>query len=82
MVQPIKTLQMGKNSLSDAFIEQVKSFFETERMVKITILKSACRDKAEAKEIALKLLGVLGPKFDYKLVGYVITIIKFRKDVR
>lgn len=82
MVKPIRKLQMGKNGLSVAFIEQIKSIFENERLMKISILKSACRDKTEAKEIAEKLLETLGTKYDYKLVGYVITIVKYRKDQR
>lgn len=73
---------MGKNGLSEAFIEQVKSIFEDEKLVKVSILKSACRDKTEAKEIADKLVGELGSKYNYKLVGYVITIVKFRKEQR
>ena len=47
MVKPVRKLQMGKNGLSEAFIEQIKAIFETERMVKISILKSACRDKKD-----------------------------------
>lgn len=81
-MKQIKKLQMGKNGLSDAFIEQVKSIFKNEKLVKISILKSACRDKGEADKIAKKLIEVLGSKFGYKLVGYVMTIIKYRKVQR
>ena len=73
---------MGKNGLSDAFVEQVKSIFENETLMKISILKSACRDKNDADEIAKKLIAKLGAKYNYKLVGYVITIVKFRKAQR
>ena len=82
MVKPVRKLQMGKNGLSVAFIEQVQSILDNERLVKISILKSACRDKAEAKEIAEKLIGTLGKKYDYKLIGYVMTVIKYRKNQR
>ena len=34
MVKPVRKLQMGKNGLSEAFIEQVKSILENERLVK------------------------------------------------
>jgi RNA-binding protein YhbY len=81
-MRQLKKLQMGKNGLSDAFLEQVKTVLETEKVLKISILKSACRDKAEAKEIAEKLIGELGSKYNYRLVGYVITIVKFRKAQR
>ncbi len=81
-MKPVRQLQMGKAGLSEAFIEQVKSVFENETMVKISILKSACRDKAEAKKIGEDLVGTLGTKYGFKLIGYVLTVIKFRKDQR
>jgi RNA-binding protein YhbY len=82
MLRPIKKLQLGKNGLSSEFIEQVKGVFKKEKLIKIIILKSACRDKAEAKTIATELMEALGKKYDYKLIGYVLTIMKFRKDQR
>ena len=78
----IKKLQIGKNGLTEAFIDQVKSIFEKETLVKIAILKSACRDKKDAEKIGDELVGALGVKFDYKLVGYVLTVIKYRRDQR
>ena len=81
MVKPIKKLQIGKNGLTDGMIEQIKVFFKTERNIKIEILRSCCRDKKEAKEIGDKLLEALGKNFNYRLVGYVLTIKKFRKAV-
>ncbi|MBU2576585.1 MAG: YhbY family RNA-binding protein [Nanoarchaeota archaeon] len=81
-MKPIKRLQMGKNGLTPAFIDQVKSIFENETLIKITILKSACRDKKKAGEIGDELVESLGKKYDYKLVGYVLTVIKYRKEQR
>lgn len=78
----IVQLQIGKNGLTDEFIAQVKRIFETEQIVKISILKSACRDKTEAKELCDKLNDALGKKFTYRLVGYVATFHKFRRDVK
>lgn len=81
-MKQIKKLQIGKNGLTPEFVEQVKSIFENEKLIKISILKSACRDKSEADTIAKKLVDALGKKYDYKLVGYVMTVIKYRKDQR
>ena len=81
-MKQIKRLQIGKNGLTDAFIEQVKSIFETETLIKISILKSACRDKKVAEKIGTDLVEALGKKYDYKLVGYVLTVIKYRKVQR
>ena len=81
-MKPIRQLQLGKAGLSSAFVEQVRSIFESETLVKISILKSICRDKDEAKKIGEDLVERLGKKYGFKLVGYVLTIVKFRKDQR
>ena len=81
-MKQIKKLQIGKNGLSKAFIEQVRGIFEKEKVVKISILKSACRDKKDAEKIGDELVGALGKKYDYKLVGYVLTVVKYRKAQR
>lgn len=78
-MRQIKKLQIGKNGLTAEFIEQVKSIFEKEKLIKVSILKSACRDKVEADKMAKELIGALGPKYGYKLVGYVVMITKYRK---
>ena len=78
-MKAIKKLQIGKKGLTPEFIEQVKSVFENGKLVKISILKSACRDKKDAEKIGKELIAELGPKYGYKLVGYVLTIIKYRK---
>ena len=82
-MKPIKRLQIGKNGLTPAFVEQVRSIFDSgEKVAKISILRSCCRDKARAKEMAEELIEALGKKFDYKLVGYVLTVVKYRKVQR
>jgi len=81
-MKQIKRLQLGKNGLTPAFIDQVKSIFETETLIKISILKSACRDKKDADKIGKDVVEALGVKYDYKLIGYVLTVIKFRKPQR
>lgn len=78
----IARLQIGKNGLTNAFIEQVKKISEKEERIKITILKSACRDKADAKELCDKMVEGLGKNYTYRLVGYVCTLLKFRRNVR
>ncbi len=79
MVTSIKKIQVGKNGLTSDVISQIKNFFEKERMIKVVLLKSACRDKKEAENIASSIIDELGPKYRAKLIGYVLTISKFRK---
>ncbi len=81
-MKQIKRLQIGKNGLSEAFLEQLKGIFKKEEVVKISILKAACRNKKDAEKIAEELVNSLGKNYIYKLVGYVLTVRKFRKAVR
>ena len=81
-MKPIRQLQMGKAGLSEAFVEQVRAMFENETLVKISILKSCCRDKKDAKKVGEDLVEALGVKYGFKLVGYVLTVVKFRKAQR
>jgi RNA-binding protein YhbY len=81
-MKPIKRLQIGKNGLTEAFIEQLKTTFKNEEIVKITILRSACRDKKEAEAMAEELVDSLGKNYIYRLIGYVLTVRKFRKKIR
>jgi RNA-binding protein YhbY len=81
-MREIKKLQIGKKGLTSEFIEQIKSFFQTQTLVKVIILKSACRNKEEAKEIGEKLIESLGKQYTYTLIGYVLTVRKWRKSQR
>ena len=81
-MKQIKRLQIGKKGLTEEFLVQLKSIFENENLLKVTILKSACRDKEQAKKMAEELVDALGKNYTYRLIGYVLTIHKFRKKVR
>ena len=78
----IKRLQIGKKGLTSEFIEQLKKLFVGENVVKISILKSACRNKKGAEKMADELVDALGKNYQYRLVGYVLTINKFRRAIR
>ena len=80
-MKEIKKFQIGKNGLTEGFIEQLKNYFDKSHagIAKVEILKSACRDKKDAKRIGEEIVEGLGKRFDYKLVGYVLTIGKWKK---
>jgi RNA-binding protein YhbY len=81
-MKSIKRLQIGKKGLNKEFILQVKNIFKNGKIVKISLLKSACRDMEKAEEIGEELVNNLGKNYIYKRVGYVLTVKKFRKDIR
>ena len=78
----ILQLQIGKNGLTDSLVEQVRKLSLKSERMKIVILKSACRDKVEAKQMCEELVEKLGKNYAYRLIGYVCTLFRFRKDIR
>ena len=80
-MKQVKKLQIGKNGLTQGFIEQIKKIFEDKgtEFIKVSILKSCCRNKEEAEKIGEKLIGELGKNYTYRLVGYVLSVRKWKK---
>ena len=75
-------IQLGKKGLTDNFIETLKSHFKKHENIKISVLKSACRDKEELKKMSDEILEKLGKNYTAKKIGYTIAIKKWRKPVR
>ena len=78
-MKPIKRFQIGKGGLSGEFIEHLRNAFKNSELVKVSILKSACRNREEAREMGEKLVKELGPEYKFSLIGYVLVVKKFRK---
>jgi len=75
-------IQLGKSGLTDNFIITLKNHFKKHDNVKISVLKSYCRDKDELKKISKDILNKLGENYTAKTIGYTIAIKKWRKPVR
>lgn len=75
----IGKIQLGKQGLTDNFLKTLRDHFKKNKVVKISVLQSHCRDKKELKEISRKILDFLGGTFTCKCIGYTITIKKWRK---
>ncbi len=72
------TMQMGKNGLTDGFLEALKNTFELHEQVKISILKSAEHNRQEIREMAESIITELGKRYTYRIVGFTIFIRKWR----
>ena len=79
MKSNVLQLQIGKKGYTEEFAKQVQHEFEERTRIRINILKSATRNNEEAKEIADKLMAFLGPHYTSRLIGYVLTVHKWRK---
>ena len=75
----IREIQLGKNGITDNFIESLKNQFHKCSNVKVAVLPSLCRDKKQLKEIEEDLLKRLGEKYTARTIGYKINLKKWRK---
>lgn len=78
----IGQIQLGKQGLTDNFIGSLKDHFANHRIVKVSVLRSCCRNKKELKEINEVILKKLGKNFTSKMIGYTIVFKKWRKARR
>ena len=78
----IRQIQLGKNGITENFIGSLKHQFDKCKNVKISVLRSCCRDKTELKEISEEILKKLGNNYTTKIIGYTIVAKKWRKDMR
>lgn len=76
------TIQLGKNGVTEGFIEALKNAFSTHESVKIPVLKSATRKREETGKIAGQICAILGKNYTSRIVGYTIFLKKWRKIPR
>jgi len=82
MKKQTAVFQIGKKGLTQEFIELLKTAFKDRENVKISVLKSATRDKDELEKIGNSVVEGLGKNYTYKAVGYTIFLKKWRKQMR
>jgi len=75
-------MQLGKNGLTDKFIETLKNNFKTHTSVRISVLKNAGHERDKVREISEKILGELGENYNARIIGFTIVIKKWRRAVR
>lgn len=78
----IGQVQLGKQGISDNFIESLKNHFKNYQNVKVSVLKSAGHDKSKVKEYSKQILEKLDKNYTARIVGFTIVLKKWRKAVR
>lgn len=78
----VKELQIGKNKVTDNFITTLKSYFVKNKLIKVSVLKSARENREDTKKIANEIVQKLGNNFNFKIIGFKIIIRKWRKPIR
>ncbi len=75
-------IQLGKNKVTENFIETIKNHFKKHKNVKIDVLKSAGREKEMIKVYRDQVLEKLGKNYTAKIIGFTIFVKKWRKAKR
>jgi len=75
----IAQIQLGKQGITDNFIETLKDHFKNHQNVRISVLKNVRKNKSQAKEFSKEILEKLGRNYTARVVGFTIVLKKWRK---
>ena len=75
----IGRIQIGKQGLTENFIESLRNNFKKHENIKISVLKSARENRKDMKRYAKEILEKLGKNYTAKIVGFTIAVKKWRK---
>ena len=78
----ISHVQLGKNGVTENFIETLKDHFKNHMNVKVSVLKSAGHEKKEVKRYAEEILEKLGRNYTARTIGFTISLKKWKRNVR
>ena len=76
----VREIQLGKSGVTESFIENLKNQFNKTQNVKISVLRSCCRDKSELDNIKNNILEHLGKNYTARAIGYTLALKKWRKE--
>lgn len=74
-----KLMQIGKKGLTKEFLEDLNRRFEDCENIKVDVLKSARESKQEVIQYSNEIKEFLGNKYTLKVLGFSISIKKWRK---
>ncbi|MBT4376397.1 hypothetical protein HOD29_03415 [archaeon] len=75
----VRNIQLGKQGITNNFIESLKLQFIKSRTVKVSVLPSARESKEDVKKYSEGIVNKLGPHFTAKIIGFTIILKKWRK---
>lgn len=86
-MKTLSKIQIGKQGITENFIETLKGHFKNHYNVKISVLKSSFKKdeitkKEQVKKFSEEILESLGKNYTSKIIGFTINIKKWRKPVR
>ena len=78
----VVTFQLGKSKVDQNFIDNIKTSFKNQDIIKIKVLQSQTRDKEEIQKLAEYIaqgIETENKRFKPRVIGFTIILNKFRK---
>jgi RNA-binding protein YhbY len=75
-------MQLGKNGITENFMQTLKGIFQKHDMVRLSVLKSAREKREDMKKHSEEILEKLGKNYTAKIIGFKIILKKWRKAKR
>ena len=72
----ISKFQIGHQGLTPGIINALNTHLKNHYQIRISVLKSANRDKEKVKKMAESIISKVNYKCDYKLIGFTIILIR------
>ena len=72
----VAKFQIGKQGLTDAVLNSLAVLMKNHKQIRISVLKSCCRDREELKKIAQRIEHFLPQKLKVRIIGYTIILVK------
>jgi RNA-binding protein YhbY len=76
MNRGITKIQIGKNGITENFLNTLEEHFKKRRNIRVAVLKNVGRDKEKVKEFSKEILDFLGENFSSKIIGFTIKLKK------
>lgn len=75
---PEVKFQIGKAGLTDSAVESYRLAFKTHHQLRISVLKSAGRNRDNVKEIASRIQEKLGFSTAVRIMGFTIILLRIK----
>ena len=66
--------QIGKAGITPGVLQSLKTYFKNNKVVRISVLKNAVRDKDKVREMAEEIKTKMEGNFDYRIIGFKIIL--------
>ena len=85
-MEKLCNFQLGKQGITESFIENLKKSFEKNKNIKVTVLKNARKDgkqgKKDVEKYSKEIIEKMGKNYTSRIIGFTISIKKWRRPKR